>query len=58
MPSCMIRMFVTHTYRRCAETPNSREISGHTACVPPNLMPFGQEPVLVRLFPEPSRTYI
>jgi hypothetical protein len=40
MPSCMIRMFFTHTYRRYAETPHSCEISGHTGCVLPNLRSF------------------
>jgi hypothetical protein len=30
------------------ETPISREISGHTACVLPNLMPFGSYAILVR----------
>jgi hypothetical protein len=39
----MRRLFLTHTYRRCAETPNGREISSHTACVLPNFMPFAQD---------------
>jgi hypothetical protein len=43
----MIRMFLTHTYRRYAGTPNSCEISGHTGCVFPNFMPFAQEPFVV-----------
>src|SRR5262245_6880299 len=47
MPSCMIRMLLTHPYRRGAETPNRHEISGHTACVLPNLMPFGSPSFLV-----------
>ena len=37
------------------ETPNSREISGHTACMLPNLMPFGSCPVLVIMGTEPRQ---
>src|SRR5262245_28179667 len=30
----------THTYRRCFEDPNIREIPGHRSYILPNFMPF------------------
>ena len=54
MTSCTIGMCIPQAYRTGLVAPNSREIPGPTACVLPNLTPFGFEPRMA--FP-PSHTH-